>query len=188
MQAEAIGATKTDSSTETSTTRKTAPAPLSLEEQLRRKLASARKHRGTVRFFRMRPALLRSERRGAWARRSLRQAERRLARVERQLTILRRKLARRQARRLAKLPPRSAICTVFRRHCREALAVAWCESRLDTRARNGQYLGLFQMGWYERRLFGHGPTALAQSRAAHRYFVRSGRDWSPWGCKPWHWE
>ena len=36
------------------------------------------------------------------------------------------------------------------------------------------------------RLFGHGPTALAQAQAAYRYFVRSGRDWSPWSCKPWY--
>ena len=63
--------------------------------------------------------------------------------------------------------------------------VARCESRLTTSAQNGQYLGLFQMGSSERRLFGHGTTAIAQVRAAHRYFVASGRDWSPWSCKPW---
>jgi hypothetical protein len=38
------------------------------------------------------------------------------------------------------------------------------------------------MGSYERSLFGHGSTAHDQALAAHRYFVRSGRDWSPWGC------
>jgi hypothetical protein len=41
------------------------------------------------------------------------------------------------------------------------------------------------MGSSERQLFGHGVSALAQARAAYRYFVRSGRDWSPWSCKPW---
>ena len=51
-------------------------------------------------------------------------------------------------------------------------------------AQNGQYLGLFQMGSSERRLFGHGETAHQQALAAHRYFVVSGRDWSPWSCKP----
>ena len=61
--------------------------------------------------------------------------------------------------------------------------MAWCESRLDTTAQNGQYLGLFQMGSSERRLFGHGDTAHEQAVAAHRYFVRSGRDWSPWSCR-----
>jgi len=71
-----------------------------------------------------------------------------------------------------------------RRASGSALSVARCESGLTTRARNGEYLGLFQMGSTERRLFGHGATAIAQARAAHRYFVYSGRDWSPWSCKP----
>ena len=53
-----------------------------------------------------------------------------------------------------------------------------------TTAQNGQYLGLFQMGSSERQLFGHGASALEQAKAAHRYFVLSGRDWSPWSCKP----
>lgn len=77
------------------------------------------------------------------------------------------------------------ICEVFGdRYCGQALRVAWCESRLDTRARNGQYLGLFQMGFSERRRYGHGSDALTQSRAAFKYFVASGKDWSPWSCKP----
>ena len=77
------------------------------------------------------------------------------------------------------------ICRVFGRLLPEALAVSRCESGLSTDAQNGQYLGLFQMGSTERRLFGHGPTAAEQAAAAHRYFVASGRDWSPWSCKPW---
>lgn len=82
-------------------------------------------------------------------------------------------------------PVALAICEVFGdRYCGQALRVAWCESRLDTRARNGQYRGLFQMGSWERRRYGHGSTAHAQARAAHRYFVASGRDWSPWECRP----
>lgn len=80
---------------------------------------------------------------------------------------------------------KSTICQVFKSHCREAIAVAKCESNLKTWAVNGQYLGLFQMGYWERRTYGHGSTAMAQARAAHRYFVASGRDWSPWSCKPW---
>ena len=77
------------------------------------------------------------------------------------------------------------ICEVFGdRYCGQALRVAWCESRLDTRARNGQYRGLFQMGYSERHRYGHGPDALSQARAAFRYFVASGKDWSPWSCKP----
>ena len=82
--------------------------------------------------------------------------------------------------------PEKAICFVFGAHCREALRVARCESGYQVTAQNGQYLGLFQMGSSERRLFGHGETALEQAQAAYRYFVRSGRDWSPWSCKPWY--
>lgn len=77
------------------------------------------------------------------------------------------------------------ICEVFGdRYCGQALRVAWCESRLDTDARNGQYRGLFQMGRWERSRYGHGRTARAQARAAERYFIASGRDWSPWECQP----
>ena len=42
---------------------------------------------------------------------------------------------------------------MFGDHCREALQVSRCESGLSTTAQNGQYLGLFQMGSSERRLF-----------------------------------
>jgi hypothetical protein len=83
------------------------------------------------------------------------------------------------------VPARRAICDVFGRYCKQAIEVARCESHLQTTARNGQYLGLFQMGASERSRFGHGPSALEQAIAAHRYFVASGRDWSPWSCKPW---
>ena len=71
-----------------------------------------------------------------------------------------------------------------RAHGRGAVRVAWCESRLDPRASNGQYKGVFQMGSSERARYGHGPTVEAQSRAAKRYFIDSGSDWSPWSCKP----
>jgi hypothetical protein len=93
------------------------------------------------------------------------------------------KVQARDARRFASLPPRKAICAVFAADCHAAIAVASCESHLRTTAQNGQYLGLFQMGSYERQLFGHGPTAHEQAIAAHRYFVSSGRDWSPWSCR-----
>jgi len=99
------------------------------------------------------------------------------------IATLERAIERREKRRLAKLPPKAAICGVFGRYCEEAVSVAWCESRLDPTARNGPYLGLFQMGSSERRLFGHGDTAHEQAVAAHKYFVASGRDWSPWGCR-----
>jgi len=76
------------------------------------------------------------------------------------------------------------ICYVFGAYCAQALRVAWCESRFDVWARNGQYLGLFQMGSYARARYGHGNDPWAQSRAAYRYFVASGSDWSPWTCRP----
>ena len=82
--------------------------------------------------------------------------------------------------------PEKAICQVFGSYCRQALQVARCESGVQTTAQNGEYLGLFQMGSTERRTFGHGESAVEQAQAAYRYFVRSGRDWSPWSCKPWY--
>lgn len=154
-----------------------------IESRLASEQASLRRARGTIRFFESRPELLRSARTRPIALRALRRAERALARSTRAVARLRNAVAARERRRLRALPPRKAICHVFGRYCAQALEVAWCESRFLTTARNGQYLGLFQMGAAERRLYGHGPTAYEQARAAHRYFVLSGRDWSPWGCR-----
>jgi hypothetical protein len=78
----------------------------------------------------------------------------------------------------------SIIKAVFGPYGGEALRVARCESNLNPKARNGQYRGVFQMGHNERKTYGHGPGVWAQSFAAYRYFVRSGRDWSPWACRP----
>lgn len=87
------------------------------------------------------------------------------------------------ARRLA--DPTFAILYVFGPvYGPQALRVASCESGRGIWAQNGQYLGMFQMGSSERAIYGHGNTPLAQAQAAHRYFVASGRDWSPWSCKP----
>lgn len=72
----------------------------------------------------------------------------------------------------------------------EAVLVAKCEAAWywdegrPQEARNGQYLGMFQMGKRERKLYGHGPDPWSQAIAAYRYYVFSGRDWSPWSCKP----
>jgi hypothetical protein len=156
---------------------------MTLDERLERKVAALRKFRGTIRFFENHRLLLASGAQHAKARSSLAYARKRVPQLTKAIAILRAKIRAREAHKLAKLPPRKAICTVFGSHCDEAVAVAWCESRLQTTAQNGQYLGLFQMGSYERSLFGHGSTAHDQARAAHRYFVLSGRDWSPWGCR-----
>jgi hypothetical protein len=155
---------------------------LTLDERLERKLVALRKHRGTIRFFENHRSLLASGDTTARAK-SLAYARKRVGQLTKTVAWLRGKIRARDAHRLAKLPPRQAICNVFGSYCQEAIAVAWCESRLRTTAQNGQYLGMFQMGSLERSLFGHGPTPHAQAEAAHRYFVRSGRDWSPWGCR-----
>lgn len=87
--------------------------------------------------------------------------------------------------------PRRAIRYVFgcsmdpRSYC-SAVTVSKCETggTFWVGSHNGQYLGIFQMGSSERATYGHGRTALRQARAALRYFVASGRDWSPWDCRP----
>lgn len=160
-----------------------------LGAQLSRHVATLKHSTQVVRFFDNHPFLLTDPRFAREARRQLTLHTKRLAlvraRIQAARAALRRQaLAERRAA-LRRASPRAAICSVFGRYCGEALQVARCESGLTTTARNGQYLGLFQMGSSERRLFGHGATAIAQVRAAHRYFVVSGRDWSPWSCKPW---
>jgi hypothetical protein len=78
------------------------------------------------------------------------------------------------------------IRAVFGKYGEQAIRVSRCEAGLTVTAHNGQYLGLFQMGSWERRTYGHHPSSpWVQARAAYRYFVASGRDWSPWSCKPW---
>jgi hypothetical protein len=156
---------------------------LTLDERLERKVAALRKYRGTVRFFENRRSLLSASDQRVGAKTSLAYAKKRVRQLTKSVASLRAKVRTRTTRRLASLPPRAAICSVFGSRCHEAIAIARCESHLSTSAQNGQYLGLFQMGSYERRLFGHGSTALDQAVAAHRYFVRSGGDWSPWSCR-----
>lgn len=78
------------------------------------------------------------------------------------------------------------ICHVWKvrwQRCGRVLSVAWCESTLRPWARNGQYLGIFQMGTRERATYGHGPGVWTQARAAKRYWDQS--HWTPWQCKPW---
>ena len=70
----------------------------------------------------------------------------------------------------------------------EAALVSWGEGGWRAGARNGQYLGTFQMGSSERARFGHGSSLAAQAWAAARYFWLSLRErgfrWAPWECKP----
>ena len=164
-------------------TAKTVHTPLTLDQQLERKVAALQRYRGAIRFFETHRSLLSSRKHQANAKSSLAYAKQRVRQLTKTVAALRAKVDMRDARRLATMPPKAAICTVFGDDCQEAVAVAWCESRLRPTAQNGQYLGLFQMGSYERQLFGHGSSAREQAVAAHRYFVRSGRDWSPWSCR-----
>jgi hypothetical protein len=154
-----------------------------LDQRLERKLTALRRYSGAIRFFHTHRSLLSSSDHSDVAVANLAYAENRAHELTQTITSLRDAVATREARKREAMSPRAAICDVFGSYCDEALAVARCESHLSTTAQNGQYLGLFQMGASERRLFGHGPTARAQAIAARRYFDRSGRDWSPWSCR-----
>lgn len=80
----------------------------------------------------------------------------------------------------------AAIARTWPKHLhRSALNVAWCESRGNARARNGQYRGHFQMGRNEWRKFGAGNpfNAVDNSAAAYRYYRAVG-SWRPWQCQP----
>jgi len=62
-----------------------------------------------------------------------------------------------------------------------AVRVARCESGVRPWARNGQFLGVLQMGAAERARFGHHErSVLAQALAARRYYRVAG--WQPWTC------
>jgi hypothetical protein len=159
--------------------------------QLARHVATIKKSTSVIHFFDTHRWLLSDPRFEKEARLRLGIARRTLAASKAKAARARAELARRQAqaerrRLLSSLErsPQKAICHVFGSYCAQALQVARCESGYSVDARNGQYRGLFQMGASARQLFGHGETALQQARAAYRYFVRSGRDWSPWSCKP----
>jgi hypothetical protein len=147
-----------------------------------------RKDRQVLRFFGNHGWLLTDPRFAAAARRQITVHRKSLVVAERYLATHHKRVSQKQTtRRLAAAQietPATTICRVFGEDCSEAIQVARCESHLRTDAQNGQYLGLFQMGMQERRLFGHGNTAEIQARAARRYFLVSGRDWSPWSCKP----
>jgi hypothetical protein len=155
---------------------------VTLDGRLEQKLAALRKYRGTILFFHKHRTLVNSNEERASARAALARAGRRIRELSDTIIALRAQLRMREARRLEAMSPRAAICDVFGSVCRQAVAVSWCESRLDPGAHNGEYLGLFQMGSNARRLFGHGDSAHQQAEAAHRYFVSSGSDWSPWSC------
>ncbi len=162
-----------------------------LGSRLARHLKTMKQDTSVIRFFDKHRWLLSDPHFEKQANRRLRAARAHLAATKARAARARVQLARRtraaERKRLEvqlARSPEKAICHVFGSYCRQALQVARCESGYRTSAENGQYRGLFQMGSSERQLFGHGMSALDQARAAYRYFVRSGRDWSPWSCKP----
>jgi hypothetical protein len=163
-------------------------AKLTLDERLERQQAVLHHDRQVLRFFRSNEWLLKHPAHRANARQQVRFHRAQLRWTALELVKTRRALVARERRerlrRLRGAPPHRAIRAVFGRYADQALVVARCESHLSVRAQNGQYLGLFQMGRNERAVYGHGSTAYQQARAAHRYFVASGRAWGPWSCKP----
>lgn len=76
--------------------------------------------------------------------------------------------------------PKLAICYFFKSNCAKALSVAWCESKYHRYARNGQYMGIWQMGNFARDTYGHGDTPLEQTYYAYQYYKDEG--WQPWSC------
>ena len=160
-----------------------------LSAQLTRHLSTMKKDKQVLAFLQNHQWLFSDPRFSASAKSQKRIHTLSLARAQKKAAAAKAALAHRQkVRRLAAYQattPATVICRIFGGHCQEALAVSRCESGLRTDAQNGQYLGLFQMGSSERAIYGHGPSALTQAVAAHRYFVASGSDWGPWSCKPW---
>jgi len=88
------------------------------------------------------------------------------------------------AKTAAKSAQQAIIDAFGSKNGQRAVKVGKCESKLDATARNGNHMGLFQMGPWARRTFGHGPDAESQAQAAYRYFQAAG--WAPWshsqGC------
>ena len=161
-----------------------APTDGGLTMQLRHHIWTLRHDQQVIRFFESHRWLLSDPRFQREATRQLESHRRHRAFAQRRIAATRAAVATRQrtcrlaAARLT--TPEAVICCIFGEHCKEALAVARCELRLQPWARNGQYLGLFQMG--NERAASVRPRRMAadQARAAFRYFVASGRDWSPW--------
>jgi hypothetical protein len=160
-----------------------------LTTELQHHLNTMKKDRQVLRFINAHRWLLKDPRFAANARKQLRIHTASLAHTKKLAVAAKRRLERHaKARQLAAVRsagPAEAIRRVFGKYWQQAIQVSRCESGLQTTAQNGQYLGLFQMGSYARALYGHGPTAYQQAKAAHAYFVDSGYGWGPWSCKPW---
>lgn len=83
--------------------------------------------------------------------------------------------------------PVQAILAVFGPYGTQAVSVARCETggTFNVYARNGQYVGLFQVSDHWRQTVpGFGFTPLAQARHAYRVFRATGYSWRHWTCQP----
>lgn len=92
--------------------------------------------------------------------------------------------------------PKQAIKCVFPKHLQAtAWRIAKCESTADAPehiarirglgrwAKSGQYVGIFQMGYRERKHYGfyrRGASALIQTRSAYKLY--QDRGFQPWSC------
>ena len=82
------------------------------------------------------------------------------------------------------------IRQTFPKRYAQARRVARCESHLLPWARNGQYLGVFQLSsswraYFRRYGIRTGPHHVhGQVVAAHLIFAGSGYRWTRWECKP----
>src|SRR5262245_63457792 len=97
----------------------TARKTLTLDEQLEQKLEALRKYEGTVRFFKTHRSLLSSSDKRTDATAALSFAKRRVYQLSKTIAVLRARIQERDARRLAGLKPKAAICTVFGDYCQE---------------------------------------------------------------------
>ena len=108
--------------------------------------------------------------------------------------------AKRHCQKLTLTPLQAIQCTFPKKYRASAWKIAKCESTANAAsaysrkhgkgrwAKNGQYIGIFQMGTGERKTYGWysvGAPAIVQAAAARRlHKARGWSPWSPYGCKP----
>jgi hypothetical protein len=86
-----------------------------------------------------------------------------------------------------KRDPRQIITIVFGKNAKQAIEVAWCESRFYVYAGgHGTYQGPFQVDamWRSKWAGKWGPSMWHRVRHAKMIWKASGRSWSPWQCRP----
>jgi len=62
-------------------------------------------------------------------------------------------------------------------------SIAWCESTYQPWVSNGQYRGLFQMGYTEFATYGDGDIFNAQDNIRSAIRLYQSRGFQPWSCK-----